>query len=633
MAADKQVKELEQKILKHKKLYYSGKAEISDQEFDQIESQLRELDPQNPVLFMVGSNNPNNKVPHQKKMLSLQKSYDVEELIKWKGDEAILSTEKIDGSSCSIIYINKSLVLAKTRGDGSFGENITTKIEQIPSIPQEVKLDDDFEVRGEVYCDEKNFHDLTIEMEKRGLEKPSSMRNIVAGLLGRKENIELARFLSFKAFDFISNGNKTKFKKESEKLELLKKLGFQIPDYVIHKTKSTIDESLEETRNFMSDGDYLIDGIVFTYNDISLHDKLGETSHHPRYKMAFKFAGESKQTQINSITWQVSRNGVLTPVAEVETVEVSGANVSRVTLHNWGMVKDFKLKTGDTIEIERSGEVIPKFIQVIESSENEFEKPEKCPSCSQKIIEEEIRLKCVNPDCPDKNLEATKYFLKSLGIDDLSTERIREMFDRKVLEKTADVFSLTPEVLVENLDGYKEKLATKVVKNIQKKKEVELLDFLVSLGITGGGKTKCEKLLDELELSRLEQVQKLTVDQLSSVEGFAVKSSESFIESLKEKEEFIESLLEAGLVVKAREVIQKGDSLAGQTFCITGALERPRTEIQNWIKLQGGKPVSSVSAKTDFLVCNEKSNSSKYLKAEKLGIKIITEDELYALGE
>ena len=202
MAADKQVKELEQKILKHKKLYYSGKAEISDQEFDQIESQLRELDPQNPVLFMVGSNNPNNKVPHQKKMLSLQKSYDVEELIKWKGDEAILSTEKIDGSSCSIIYINKSLVLAKTRGDGSFGENITTKIEQIPSIPQEVKLDDDFEVRGEVYCDEKNFHDLTIEMEKRGLEKPSSMRNIVAGLLGRKENIELARFLSFKAFDF-----------------------------------------------------------------------------------------------------------------------------------------------------------------------------------------------------------------------------------------------------------------------------------------------------------------------------------------------------------------------------------------------------------------------------------------------
>ena len=633
MTTDNKIKDLEKSILKHKQLYYAGKAEISDQEFDQIESELRELDPQNPVLYMVGSSNPNNKVPHQKKMLSLQKSYEVDELLKWKGDEAILSTEKIDGSSCSIIYMGKNLVLAKTRGDGSFGENITTKIQQIPSIPGQVSLEEGFEVRGEVYCDEKNFHDLTKEMERLGLEKPSSMRNIVAGLLGRKENIELARFLSFKAFEFISQEGKTKFKKESEKLETLKKLGFQIPDYVIHKNTKTIDESLEETKNFMSDGDYLIDGIVFTYNDISLHDKLGETSHHPRYKMAFKFAGESKQTQIQSITWQVSRNGVLTPVAEVETVEVSGANVSRVTLHNWGMVKDFELKSGDIIEIERSGEVIPKFIQVIESSSEKFEKPSQCPSCSQKIEEEEIRLKCVNPDCPDRNLEATKYFLKSLGIDDLSTERIREMFDKKVLETTADLFSLTPELLVENLDGYKEKLANKVVKNIQKKKEVNLLDFLVSLGITGGGKTKCEKLLDELEISTIEQVQKLSVDQLSSVEGFAVKSSENFLESLKEKEEFIQSLLEAGLIVKTREIQEKGDSLSGQTFCITGALERPRTEIQNWIKSQGGKPVSSVSAKTNYLVCNEKSNSSKYLKAVKLGITIITEDELYALGE
>ena len=344
------IKQLETKILLHKNLYYQGKPEISDFEYDSLEDELRRLNPSSPVLEMVGGEVfGDEKVEHAKKMLSLNKTYKVEDLIRWKGENEIVSTFKIDGSSCSLVYRGGKISKAKTRGDGRVGENITKKILFIPHVPVSVNEKIDFEVRGEIFCTEENFIKLSEIMQERGLEKPSSQRNIVAGLLGRKENIDLCQYLSFQAFELLSeNMNLTL---ETQKYNRLIKLGFETPEYFVNKTESEIKDRLEETKEFMTNGNYLIDGLVFSFNDLSLHESLGETAHHPRYKMAFKFQGDIKQTILNEIKWQVSRNGILTPVGNIVPVELSGAKVSRVTLHNYGIVKQNKLKKGDTIEI------------------------------------------------------------------------------------------------------------------------------------------------------------------------------------------------------------------------------------------------------------------------------------------
>lgn len=629
MNTQEKIKKLEAEILKNRRLYYGGEAVLSDHDYDALEEKLREIDPDNALFFVVGSHvREGSKVPHKTKMLSLQKTYDVKELLKWMGEREVLSMEKIDGSSCSLIYKSGELVLAKTRGDGLFGENITEKALCLDDIPKSLSSKVDCEVRGEVYCTEDGFHQLSLEMERRKLEKPNSLRNIVAGILGRKENIDLSGYLSFKAFEIMGNFS---FQTEVEKFLLIGELGFIAPKVTLHRGEKKIPHTLKKAQDFMGEGTYLIDGIVFSYNNLNLHRELGETAHHPRYKMAFKFAGESRETLLEKITWQVSRNGILTPVAEIETVEVSGANVSRVSLHNWGLVRDFQLTPGDIIEIERSGEVIPKFIRIVKKSKNIFSVPKVCPSCSTVLLEDDIRLKCLNDHCPEKNLEETKYFIKAIGIDDLSTERIRELYEKKLISKVSDIFSLTRESLMKNLSGYKDKLAEKVISNIQARKEIPLLDFLVALGLRGGGRTKCEKLLVEGQVFTLEDVLELSLEEISSIEGFAEKSATEFLHSLNEKKIFIREIRKQGVKILSREEREKkSETFLGKTFCITGKLSRPRKEIEDWIKNKGGKVSGSVSSRTDYLICNEeKSSSSKFKKSKELSIPIISEETLW----
>jgi len=314
-------KTLENSILKHKNLYYQGKPEISDFSYDALEEELKELSPDSPVLSVVGSSHfVDEKVEHDKKMLSLNKTYKLEDLIKWSDNKEVLSTFKIDGSSCSLIYKDGKFVLGKTRGDGRFGENISKKILFIDHVPKKLNKNLSIEVRGEVYCTEESFLNLSEIMTKQGMEKPTSQRNIVAGLLGRKENIDLSEYLSFQAFELFSDD--LDLNSEEDKFHMLQSLGFETPEFFLNKTKEDFQERLTETREFLTHGNYLIDGLVFSFNDLNLHNTMGETAHHPRYKMAFKFQGETKQTLIESISWQVSRNGILTPVANVKPVEL-----------------------------------------------------------------------------------------------------------------------------------------------------------------------------------------------------------------------------------------------------------------------------------------------------------------------
>ena len=616
------VNELENMIKYHKSLYYKGVPEISDNEYDKLEDELRNLDENNPVLNLVGTEiSGANKVKHDTKMLSLGKTYKLDELMKWVDKYDVISLFKLDGVSCSLIYENGHLVMAKTRGDGQYGENITNKAKWMKGVPLKIKSAERIEIRGEMYCTETSFFHLSEEMVSGGLEKPSSQRNIVAGLVGRKDHLELCKYLNFSSFDIIGMN----FNRETEKFTFLKNEGFECPDVDHPKKESEFKGIIDRARDFMSEGEFLIDGLVFVYNDIKLHDELGATAHHPRYKMAFKFQGETKKTVINDITWQVSRNGFLTPVGEVEPIEISGAVISRVTLHNYGMVKQHNLKKGDLIEIVRSGEVIPKFMSVVKESANEFLIPESCPSCGSKVFIEDIRIVCKNPSCPAQIKESILNFIQKIGIDDLSSKRLDEMLKMQIVKNVQDLYSLDKETLM-TLDKVKDKLATKLLTSIEESKNVDLITFLSSLGINGGAYNKCEKVVLG-GFDTIEKLSSMTIDQLSSLEGFAEKSSKDFIESLQEKRSLVEELVKKGFSFKVGDT---GDMvLSGMKICITGSLSEKRSVIESKIRESGGSVVSSVSKNTSMLLTNEtEAKSSKYKKALDLGIQIISEKEL-----
>lgn len=625
------IQELEKLILHHKERYYTGNAEISDEKYDKLEGELKKLDPENPVLHLVGfkQSEPISKAEHQKKMLSLDKTYDENDLLKWIGKEDVVSVFKIDGSSCSLVYENGHLSVAKTRGDGSVGENITKKAVFIPDVPKSVEGLANFEVRGEVYCIESKFFHLTEEMKALGLEAPTSQRNIVAGLLGRKENIHLCRHLSFKAFDLITD---KKFKKEHEKLDLLKSLGFITPDYQIHKGTKSVGPVIKEAKEFMSGGDYLIDGLVFIYDDLKLHEELGETSHHPRYKIAFKFAGDTKVTSINEIEWGVSRNGTLTPVALVAPVELSGAMIGRVTLHNFGLTKNFELKSGDKIEIIRSGEVIPKFLGVVERAPGKFTYPTNCPSCESELKIEDIWLYCDNERCPAKMKEEILNYIHKAGIEDLSDKRLEELILKGLVETIPDLYRLDVEDFL-ILDKVKEKLATKMFENISKTKEQTLTQFISAIGVEGVSTTKAEKIIAQ-GYNTIDKILSLTPETMMTFEGFAEKSSTEILSSLRRKEPMIRELLSVGVKLKTEEINTGEGPLAGMKFCITGELSSPRAEFEKLIKKNGGVMVSSVSKNTSYLITNETDgSSSKFVKAKDLGIPIVTEDKLLKMIE
>jgi len=623
-----QIKKLEELIVQHRACYYQGRPVITDSEFDALEDELRVLDPENHVLNLVGSiSKDEDKVRHDTKMLSLEKTYDSQDLIKWQAEKEVVSTYKIDGVSCSLIYKKGGLVLAKTRGDGVYGENITSKVLWMDSIIKRINTQDEkIEIRGELYCQEKYFIALAGEMEKIGLEKPTSPRNIVAGLISRKDNLELCRYISFMAFDYV--GETTSIRFEAEKYSVLENMGFNIPMAALHKDSTHLDEVIEDARKFMMEGDYQIDGLVFTYNDLSLHEELGFTQHHPKFKMAFKFKGESKITKMVDIEWSVSRNGILTPVGLVEPVELSGAKITRVTLHNYGVVKLYNLKKGDEIEIIRSGEVIPKFISVKQESENKLIIPDKCPECGSDTRVEDIRLICPNEKCKARLHEQILNFIKKIGIEDLSGKRLEQLLSKGLINKIPDLYRISADDL-KKMDKTKEKLSDKLFSSIQASKKADLITFLSALGITHGAYNTCEKVVNA-GYNTLDKILNLSVDELSRVDTFAEKSSKDFIASLKDKEDLIKELIGVGF--NFQEISKENKILNGKQICITGALAEKRAIVEHKIRNMGGVVTSSVSKDTDYLLTNElNSTSSKFVKAQKLGIKIINENDFFKI--
>ncbi len=615
-------------VMRHKRLYYSGKPEIADIDYDRLEDELRNFAPNHPVLSAVGAINiesGNAKVTHDPAMLSLDKTYDVKDLQKWATGHEVMGTLKVDGTSMSLIYKNSRFTLAKTRGNGREGEDVTAKLKWVSDAIPELNGTGDFEVRGELYCGESSFVKLADEMESLGLERPSSPRNIVAGILGRKVHGELARYFNFFAFDVIGlNG----FKTEMEKTHWLAERGFRMPEPRLLKTSTDIEQYLAHVRQLIEEDEVGCDGAVFSYNDLSLHEEMGVTAHHPRFKISFKWQGETARSKIARIDWATSRLGIVTPVAVIEPVELSGATITNITLHNAAHVRGYNLKPGDFIELVRSGEVIPKFLSVVTATPGRADLPETCPSCGSTLVADDVRIKCLNHTaCPAQQSGAILNWIKAVSIDDLSDKRLQSMMDMKLVSTIPDLYTLSVDDLL-TLPSTKEKMAQKLFENIQRTKSAPMAMFLNGLGIEGAGQTTWEKLLEVFPT--LERLRAAAKDDIAAVDGFAERSAGQIVDGLKRSGHLIDKLLGVGVTPVLPDTHSDGPRpLDGMIFVITGALSRPRKEVEDSIKRAGGRLGSSVSKTTSVLVTNETdSTSSKMVKAKSLGVEIWSEETL-----
>ncbi|MEY4630385.1 MAG: hypothetical protein RIQ81_505 [Pseudomonadota bacterium] len=636
-AAVARVAELAHQIMHHKRAYYAGKPEISDAAYDALEDELRKIAPEHPVLQVVGDGSvaagpeAGRKVEHRTPMLSLDKTYELSELHRWAGTRPVMGTLKVDGNSLSVVYESGRMVLAKTRGNGRVGEDVTAKAAWIADIPHHLAGGISCEIRGELYCSEGNFIRLADEMVKLGLERPTSPRNIVAGLLGRKQHFDLARYFSFFAFDYMPDGEGApRFKTEVEKFKWLGKAGFSLPHPQKILTQEGVDRYLAYVKKLMEEDEIGLDGAVFSYDELALHEELGSTSHHPRYKLSFKWQGQTAVSVVKQITWATSRLGIVTPVAVIEPVFLSGASISNITLHNAAHVKAWNLKAGDRIEIVRSGEVIPKFLAVVEAGPGNYHWPEKCPECGARLVADDVRLKC--PDatgCPAQQLGAILNWIKCAEIDDLNDKRLLPLMDAGLVKTMADLYRLKVEDFLV-IPQTREKMAAKLHAHIQASRTLPLASFLNGLGVEGAGRTTWEKLLEHFH--GIDGILGASVEQIAAIEGFAEKSATQIVRGLAARREWIRDLQAAGVKPHAPEAYVPGADapLAGLQFVITGALSRPRSEIEKAIKTAGGKLGSAVSGNTFAVVTEDPSSgSSKMKKALELGVKIWNERQLF----
>jgi DNA ligase (NAD+) len=630
------IAELAEAILRHKKLYYAGKPAISDEAFDKLEDELRALAPEHPVLSVVGGDmaSDSEKVSHDLPMLSLQKTYEVAELYRWAGEQDSVGTVKVDGVSMSLVYEAGRLVIAKTRGNGYIGENVTSKVRWVPGIPTKVPAKGRIEIRGEVYCTEENFIRISETMVALGLDRPVSPRNIVAGQLGRKTHVDLARFFRFFGFSVVDYDNELGLKTEMEGFKWLEDCGFSLPFPRLVRGPQQIDAYLQEVRQLIEADEFPIDGAVFGYNSLSIHAELGNTAHHPRYKMSFKWQGETAESVIREIFWSPSRLGIITPVAVIEPVNLSGAQITNITLHNAAHVKTFNLKTGDRIEIVRSGEVIPKFLQVVQAAAGDYSWPQLCPACNTELEFDGVRLKCHNTaGCPAQQVGAVLNWIRCAEIDDLSEKRLVPLIEKGLVKSMADLYRLRLEDFYV-IPQTKEKMATKLFNNIQKSRTLPLASFLNGLGIEGAGQTTWEKLLEVFPT--LDALKRARIDDIAGIEGFADKTATQIVEGLAARADVIADLLGAGVEPSVPETAADGGDgpLAGKTLVITGALSLPRSDVEKAIKAAGGKTGSSVSKHTYAVITDDPdSGSSKMKKARDLGVQVWNEQKLWDLIE
>ncbi|MES2504984.1 MAG: NAD-dependent DNA ligase LigA [Myxococcota bacterium] len=617
-----EIQQLEDQIRQHNHAYFVLNAPtISDTEFDRLVERLRSLHPNSPALTDVGSDLTGNqkRIVHSRPMLSLDKCYDLDAFTKWfdkiQGD--VLAMPKIDGIACAIHYDDAGrLKLAATRGDGDQGEDITANVRRIAGIPQQITLKK-IEVRGEVY--------MTLSRFRKFYEDEfSNPRNLAGGALKQKEPDKSAAYgLSFFAYDVDGSGLAT----EVEKFACLKALGFDAMPVAALHSPDECEQAYLDYKEKRAELDYEIDGVVFRANNVSEHARLGITAHHPKWSIAYKFQGESAHTQLTDVEWSVARTGVITPVAIFEPVWVSGAMVSRASLHNLTLFSALGLSRSAVIEVVRRGGVIPHVDQVIESVGEPLPYPLTCPSCGKMTVIEGEFLHCPEPGvCPDIIASRLLHFCSVLELEGFGDKIVRKLIEADLLKEPVDLFKLTLEQLL-SLERMGETLAKKLLAQIEQKRTISLPNFLTALGFDDLGPTIAETIANHF--GSLERLRQASFEEFTSIYGIGESIARSIPAGFKAFDKEIDALL--GHITIAKPVQATFDNthpLFGKSVVFTGTLTLlDRKEAQKKVRAAGGQTPASVSTNTDYLVVGDGPVSTKQKAAQKLGVPVVTETD------
>lgn len=647
--AKKRIDELVKLLNYHSQLYYvEDRNEITDYEYDMLQQELKGLEEQFPQF--VRSDSPTQrvggkaisifeKVTHRVQMGSLQDVFSFEqvrsfiETVQQAVDKPQFVVEpKIDGLSVSLEYHNGELAIGSTRGDGFVGEDVTSNLKTVKSIP--IKINEELpliEVRGETYMPRNVFLKLVKEQEDNDEQPFKNPRNAAAGSLRQKDpKIAAKRKLDIFVFNVQQIEGK-ELTSHKESLDYLKTLGFKtIPDY---KRVSTADEvigCIKAIGEKRFDLPFDIDGVVIKVDDFRQREILGATAKVPKWAVAYKFPPEEKTSKLLDIELNVGRTGAITPVAVFEPVFLAGTSVSRATLHNQDFIREKNISVGDIIKVRKAGDIIPEVLGSVEKhGDGVFTLPECCPVCGTKLVksEEEAAVRCPNVECPAQIFRSIVHFASkgAMNIDGLGPQIVHTLLDNKLITSVADLYTLSENKLLQ-LDNFKEKSVNNLLSAIEKSKSNSLDRLVFGLGIRNIGQASAKLLCDKF--GDLDNIMNASAEQISEIDGFGGVMAQSVYNAFHEEHmiELIKRLKECGINTKY-EKIQIDDRFAGKTFVLTGTLPTlKRSEAKALIEKYGGKASGSVSKKTDYVLAGEEAGS-KLDKAQQLGIKIITEEQ------
>jgi DNA ligase (NAD+) len=659
----KKIEALREKIRRHEYLYYVvDNPEISDGDFDKLMRQLKDLEAEYPKLITPDSptqrvgGKPREgfvKVPHSSPMLSLDNTYNEEELRDWERRVHELSGRsevdyvcelKLDGMSLALIYEDGKLVRGITRGDGSVGEDVTLNVRTVRSVPLSIPREKlkkagiplDFEVRGELLMPTASFKKINEERERDGLPTFANPRNFTAGTVRQLDsNITAERRLDYFPYILLKNG-RTYFDYHSKTLAALDVAGFKVN--ANHKLVRSMDEAWafiqrwEEKRDSLP---YEIDGIVIKVDRTSLQDELGFTGKAPRWAIAYKYAARAGITKLENVRWQVGRTGKLTPVAELAPVLIGGTTVRNATLHNMDEIERRGVKIGDWVQVERGGDVIPKVAKVIDDKDHprgkeEIEVPQKCPVCGTMVVrtEGEVDYRCVNANCPAKLVGTVLHFASRgvMNIDGMGDALVGQLTERGLVKNVADIYKLTKDELL-SLERMGDKSAQNILDEIDASKKLPLERVIYGLGIRMVGERTAQFLAEHF--GSMEALESSGVGELQDVNEVGPRIAESIVEffGIAANRKMVDRLREAGLKLTGQKK-QRGTKLTGKTFVLTGTLAHfTRDEAKKMIEDAGGKVTGSVSRKTDYVVAGADAGS-KLDKAKELGVMVIDEKEM-----
>ena len=660
----KEAEDLRGKIRRHEYLYYvADDPEISDAAFDKLMNRLKEIEaahpelvtPDSPTVRVGGAPREGfQTVRHARAMLSLDNAFSHDALRDWdrrvregtgREDIEYIAEHKFDGLSISLQYENGVLKRGVTRGDGTTGEDVTPNAKTIRSIPLRVeaaalkkaRLASEFEVRGEIMMTRKSFEALNRQQEENGGKIFVNPRNAAAGAVRVLDpTITAQRKLDFFAYYLFVDG-KVPYPKHSDSLQVLKQLRFRASDdwRLCSGIEKVIDycKEWDEKRGKLP---YEIDGVVIKVNSTGLQNELGFTSKAPRWAIAYKYPARQEATLVKDIIVQVGRTGTLTPVAVLEPVQVGGVTVSRSTLHNMDEIDRLGLHIGDTVLIERAGEVIPHVLRVVKEGKprKAFHMPKRCPVCGSTIhkAEGEVAYRCVNAACPAKLKESLLHFAgrHAMNIDGLGEKIVDQLVDQKLVKDVADLYALRVEEVAE-LERMAERSAQNLLAEIQASKKNPVSRLMFALGIRFVGERTGQLLAENF--SSMEELAAAKKEELEQVPEVGPKVAESIVEFFSEpaNRKLVKKLHDAGVWPTAEKREVKSRKLAGMSFVFTGGLgNRSREEAGELVLQHGGKVSSSVSKQTNYVVVGT-DPGSKYDKAKELGVTILTEPEFEKL--